>query len=220
MTKRRTRRNLFSRRDRGSALLVSLMVIPGLSILALGTNSYDTSGGEIYEIGMYAPPMVGNALTADPSAPSNLFWIGGGTRYGVATVKVTAVQLRDTTATGSARYAASNIKAQHSVKIVVGEIPLPIPGGPIQSNANINFGGDFVVHWGMETATGDLVPKRNPSALPWANAYERPHFEHGYEPGTSIAQIIVTGGGSGYTSAPAVTIDPPGGGGTTATATA
>src|SRR5436305_2210598 len=72
----------------------------------LGTNSYDTSGGEIYEIGIYAPPMVGNALTADPSAPSNLFWIGGGTRYGVATVKVTAVQLRDTTATGSARYAA------------------------------------------------------------------------------------------------------------------
>ena len=36
MTKRRTRRKLFSRRDRGSALLVSLMVIAGLSILGLG----------------------------------------------------------------------------------------------------------------------------------------------------------------------------------------
>lgn len=191
-----------------------------VNAFVLGTNSYDTSGGEIFEIDVYAPPMVGNVLTPDPSAPSNLFWVGSGTRYGVATVKVTAVQLRDNTLTGNARYQAANIKAQHSVKIVVGEIPLPIPGGPIQSNASISFGGDFVVHWGMETATGNLTNKRNPSSLPWANAYERPHFEHGYEPGSSIAQVIVTSGGSGYASAPIVTIDPPGGGGTTATATA
>jgi hypothetical protein len=194
--------------------------IDRVNAFVLGTNGYDTAGGEIYEIGVYAPPMINNVLTPDPANASNLFWVGNGVRYGVATVKVTAVQLRDTSITSTARYAPSNIKTQHSVKIVVGEIPLPIPGGPIQSNASISFGGDFIVHWGMETATGNLTNKRNPSSLPWANAYERPHFEHGYEPGSSIAQVIVTSGGSGYTSAPLVTIGDPGGGGTTATATA
>ena len=47
----------------------------------------------------------------------------------------------------------------------------------------------------------------NLSSLPWTNAYERPHFEHGYEQGIGIAGVTITYGGSGYTSAPTITID-------------
>jgi len=154
----------------------------------------DKQAGEVTEIKVYAPPIVGGTLT-------NGFW-SGGQRYGVATIKVTAQQFRD-----PANH--SGVIASHAVRLVVGELPLPIPAGPIQGNANVAFGGNFRVHWGMETATGSLTPSLNLSALPWANAYERPHFEHGYETGSTIAAVIVTNGGSGYTSAPTITIGAP-----------
>jgi hypothetical protein len=99
-------------------------------------------------------------------------------------------------------------------------LPLPIPAGPIQGNASVSFGGNFQVHWGLETSTKDLQTSVRRVALPWANAFERPHFEHGYEQGTTIASISVTTGGSGYASVPTVLIAAPGGGGTTAAATA
>src|SRR5207248_612834 len=119
----------------------------------------DREGGEITDIRIYAPPIVGGVLT-------NGFWVGG-TRYGVATIKVTAQQfLYPATRT--------NVVATHSVRVVVGELPLPIPAGPIQGNASVSFGGDFYVHWGMETSRTTLDPSRYLTALPWANAYERP----------------------------------------------
>lgn len=190
----------------------------------LGSSAEDKRTGEVTEVRLYAPPIVGglllkNGAATNPDGTPQQFWQGGD-RYGVATIKVTASQFRDPNLSGAAKYAASNIVATHAVRLVVGEIPLPIPGGPIQSNTSISFGGDFVVHWGNETSTGNLTNKRNPGSLPWANAFERPHFEHGYEPGTTISQILITNGGSGYSSAPAVTITPPGGGGVTAAATA
>src|SRR5207245_4390554 len=104
---------------------------------------------------------------------------------------------------------AANVMASHAVRLVVGEIPLPIPGGPIQSNTAISFGGDFIVHWGNETSTGTLNNKRNPTSIPWANAFERPHYEHGYEPGTSIASVRVISTGTGYDATTTVTIAPP-----------
>jgi hypothetical protein len=175
----------------------------------LGANAEDKRDGEVTEIKIYAPPIVGGTLT--PSGLNNAdgtvqqFWVGG-QRFGVATIKVTATAFRDRTLTGAAKIAPGNILGTHSVRLVVGELPLPIPGGPIQSNTSISFGGDFIVHWGNETSTGTLDNKRNPSSIPWANAHERPHFEHGYEYGRSISQVIVTAGGSGYASAPTVTI--------------
>jgi len=185
----------------------------------LGPNAEDKRDGEITEIKIYAPPIVGGTLTANGAATNadgtpQRFWVGG-QRFGVATIKATATSFRDRTLTGAAKMAAANIAATHSVRLVIGEFPLPIPGGPIQSNTSISFGGDFIVHWGNETSTGTLNNKRNPSSIPWANAYERPHYEHGYEPGRSISQVIVTAGGSGYATAPAVTIS----GGQLATAT-
>jgi len=189
----------------------------------LGTTAEDKRTGEITEVRIYAPPIVGgtllkNGVAVNPDGTPQQFW-SGGDRYGVATIRVTAQQFRDPNLAAPGKYASSNIISSHAVRLVVGEIPLPIPGGPIQSNTAISFGGDFIVHWGNETSTGDLTNKRNPGSLPWANAYERPHFEHGYEPGHTISQVIITNGGSGYTVAPTVTITAPGGGGVTATAT-
>jgi hypothetical protein len=176
----------------------------------LGPNAEDKRDGEVTEIKIYAPPIVGGTLTANgtlTNADGTLqqFWVGG-QRFGVATIKVTATAFRDRTLTGAAKIAPGNILGTHSVRLVVGELPLPIPGGPIQSNTSISFGGDFVVHWGNETSTGTLTNKRNPSSVPWANAYERPHFEHGYEYGRSVSQVIITAGGAGYATPPTVTI--------------
>jgi len=184
----------------------------------LGPNAEDKRDGEVTEIKIFAPPIVGGKLTPNGTLTNadgtpQMFWVGG-QRFGVATIKVTATMFRDRSLTGTAKTAPANVLSTHSVRLVVGELPLPIPGGPIQSNTSISFGGDFIVHWGNETSTGTLDNKRNPSSIPWANAYERPHFEHGYEYGRSVSQVIITAGGAGYATPPVVTIS----GGQTATA--
>lgn len=156
----------------------------------------DKAQGEVTEIRVYAPPIVGGTLVTDNATAemgnaagknadgtSRRFW-SGGQRYGVATIKVTAQQFRDPNLPDATKYAATNVLTSHAVRLVVGEMPLPIPAGPIQGDANVSFGGAFKVHWGMETSTKTLDPSAKFTALPWANAYERPHFEHGYEPGT------------------------------------
>src|ERR1700686_115770 len=185
--------------------------IDNFNTILMGPNPDDRSGGEISEIKIFAPPIVGGTLT-------NGYW-NGGTRYGLATIKVTAQQYRDPAGNNLYKLNAANVMAPHAVRLVVGEIPLPIPGGPIQSNTAISFGGDFVVHWGNETSTGTLLNKRNPASVPWANAFERPHFEHGYEPGTSISSVGVLSPGTGYDNTTPETTAPPGAG-TTATGTA
>ena len=185
--------------------------------LLFGPTAEDQRSGQITDIRLYAPPIVGGTLTptgaTNPDGTPQQFWVGGA-RFGVATIKVTAKQFRDP---AGSKTAASNIIASHAVRLVVGELPLPIPAGPIQGNANVSFGGNFQVHWGLETSTGDLVTSVRRTALPWANAFDRPHFEHGYEPGTAIESISIVNGGSGYTSKPTITIGPPGAGGVQAT---
>lgn len=196
--------------------------ITNVNNILLGPNAEDKRDGEITEIRVYAPPNTGGILSQNGSATNpdgtpTQFWSGPMLRYGVATIKVTATQFRDPNGDKSA---ASNILSRHAVRLVVGELPLPIPAGPIQGNANVSFGGNFQVHWGLETSTGDLNTSVSRSALPWANAFERPHFEHGYEPGTGVDSISIMNAGSGYTSPPTITIAPPPAGGTQATASA
>lgn len=124
--------------------------------------------GRIEEIAIYAPPMIGGVLTAG-------YWVGG-ERYGLATIRVTAEKW--------SRETGGTLLARRIVRIVVGEFPMPIPGGPIQTQASINFGGNFNVNWGDITAfntldaTGSSLPA---TSFPWANPYERPQFEYGYD---------------------------------------
>jgi hypothetical protein len=120
--------------------------------------------GRISEIKVYAPPMVGGTLVGG-------FWMNG-ERYGTATIKVTAEKW--SAATGG-RLLSSGI-----VRLVVGEFPLPVPVGPIQTASNANFGGAFDVHWGMQAALGNLNTAKTGNPIPYANAFERPHFERGH----------------------------------------
>ncbi|HLZ09108.1 MAG TPA: hypothetical protein VKT80_11005, partial [Chloroflexota bacterium] len=187
---------LYGNEDNADIIINRTTNVAALDAFNAALLGSDESAGEVSEIRVYAPPMVGATLI-------NGFW-NGGQRYGVATIKVTAQQYRIRSGSGGTEV-RTGIIASHAVRMVVGEVPVPIPGGPIQSNTAISFGGDFVVHWGNETSTGTLQNKRNPTSIPWANAYERPHFEHGFEPGTSVVSIAVTNPGSGYITTPTVT---------------
>lgn len=126
------------------------------------------TAGRIEEIKMYAPPMIGGALVGG-------FWEGG-ERYGLATISVTAEKW--------SRATGGSLMSRRTVRIVVGEFPMPVPGGPIQTTTGIDVTGNFNVHWGDVTsfvniaAGGSSLPD---SSFPWANPYERPSFERGYD---------------------------------------
>jgi len=139
------------------------------SMIALNTLLFgadNQENGRISEIKIFAPPIMGGTLT-------NGFWVGG-ERYGTATIRVTA-QKWSMPANGV-------LLAQRSVSIVVGEFPLPIPAGPIQTASSAAFGGAFDVHWGDEVALGTLNPSVTRTRLPWMNPFDRPPFERGYDP--------------------------------------
>lgn len=126
----------------------------------------DPTAGQITEIRVFAPPMVGATLNA------NGFWEGG-TRYGVATVRVTAE-----------KRIASTTVARSMVKAVLSEWPLPNPDGAVQTSAQLNPGGDQNIHWGKATGDGGVagftVNAAN-TAMPWFDATNMAHFEHGYD---------------------------------------
>ena len=128
----------------------------------------DTDGGEISEIKVYAPPIVGGTLNAKNC------W-DDGTRYGLATIRITATRY-----TGNSKSDATTI-AQRQVSTVISEWPFPGPQGPIQSNANISTGGNLGVHWGKMTSEGDMEFANPWQALPWFDATNRVHFEHGFD---------------------------------------
>ena len=173
--------------------------IDALNSALFGTKPEDRINGEITEIKIFAPPIVGGTLTADPgdATGKRKFWVGG-RRYGVATVKVTAQKYSDPKN-------RTGLISQHVVRLTVGEFPLPIPAGPIQGNADVSFGGSFAVHWGIESSRDTLDPSNSTgstdvSSVPWANAYEHLHFEHGYENvgASGVAQVYPTITGSPF----------------------
>jgi PilX N-terminal len=96
---------------------------------ALFTNFPSPSlSARITRIEVYSPPIVS---------------IGGSnTRMGIATVKVSA-GVFIFPGTAQQRQVATRI-----VKAVVNEIPIPGPGGPLQSCADLNYNGNFQIHWG------------------------------------------------------------------------
>lgn len=122
--------------------------------------------GRVSEILIYAPPMIGATLNAQG------FWEGG-ERFGTATIKVTAEKW--TAETGG------SLLSRQAIRVIVGEFPLPVPGGPIQSATQLAFGGSLDVYWGNETALGNLNSSVTRTRLPWVNPFERLHFERGYD---------------------------------------
>ena len=128
--------------------------------------------GEITEIRIYAPPIQGATLV--PAAPPH-FYVGG-TRYGVATIMARAEKFdRPSTQTGRRSLARAECR------IVVSQFPLPAPGGPLQSQSALVTNGNFNVHWGLVSSQSSLDLKKDYVTLPWFNAYEKIHFNRGYD---------------------------------------
>lgn len=128
------------------------------------------AGGDtrITDIRVFAPPIIDGALVDG-------FWVGG-TRFGVATVAVTAEMRRG--------WPNGRPLARRTVKIVVGETPLPGATGPIQTEGALVSAGNFWVYWGKITSVLDLKVARPAVGLPWFDAKEIINFEYGYDSST------------------------------------
>ena len=137
------------------------------------------AAGEITEIRVYAPPIAGAVLV--PAAAPH-FYVGG-TRYGVATIMARAEKF-DRPRTQAGRRSL----ARAECRIVVSQFPLPAPGGPLQSATDLSTNGNFNVHWGLVSAQQTLDLKKDYVALPWFNAYEKIHFNRGYDSSVQWAQ--------------------------------
>lgn len=139
----------------------------------------NAEGGRVVEIRIYAPPIMdalaGNEKTEHPGGSKKFFW-NKGTRYGVATIEVTAEKRRNPADD------TSPLIARRTVRVVVSEFPLPGPEGPLQSNQGIETNGSFRVHWGKIVSLGNLALKREMVSIPWANAWDMTKWEHGYDP--------------------------------------
>jgi hypothetical protein len=122
------------------------------------------STGRIQRIDIYAPPVI--MVNGTP------------TRYGIATVKVTAVKFRNLQKIGSIPVTTPTSRqvAERVVKMVVNETPYPGPGGPLQSCSGLSTNGAFQVHWGTTSAVVDAtlstseaqLKARAPQSIPWA----------------------------------------------------
>ncbi|MGA7614202.1 MAG: hypothetical protein WBX15_03375 [Thermoanaerobaculia bacterium] len=169
---------------------------------------FPNSDVRISEIRVYAPPIVGGTVNVN-----GYYEQGVGARYGLGTIRVTAIKRRDPSP--AERNSATNpIVATRTVKAVISEWPFPGPQGPVQSNANINTGGAVAVHWGKETSQKSMEVKRPLVGLPWFDPVHRGQFEYGY---TSASQwtanheygvgqcVYPTGGGNLDFCATAVT---------------
>ncbi len=81
------------------------------------------------------------------------------TRYGMGTVKVTAGLYQ--TIGGTER-----VLAERTVRAVINEMPYPGPFGPLHSCDNLSWNGDFQVHWGPASATGESALTNNHKKVP------------------------------------------------------
>ena len=152
----------------------------------------NVDSGEVVAIRIYAPPImnadVGNEQTEYPASSGRFFW-NNGTRLGVATIEVVAEKTDP----------SGEVIASATSRAVVAEFPFPGPEGPLQSNSGILTAGAFRVHWGPVIASkGTLALKREMISIPWVNAYEKSHFEAGYDPVAFPIDATVTHNDKNY----------------------
>ncbi len=131
-------------------------------------NTDARPGGEITEIRIFAPPLVGATLVGG-------FFIGG-TRYGVCTIMARAERFDKPRAAGT-----RNSIARAEVRIVISQFPVPTPAGPLQSASALATNGNFNVNWGLVSGQQTLDLKKDYTTLPWFNAFEKIHFNRGYD---------------------------------------
>lgn len=135
-------------------------------------------GGRVVEIRIYGPPVVGGSFTTTAGLK---YWNRNvGTRYGLATIAVTAEKTRDGSVGGQ-------VIARRTVRIVVAELPLPGAEGPLQSHSGTGTTGNFRVHWGKAISNNDMAVKRLHTSLPWIDSWERVPFQEGYSPSYNTA---------------------------------
>ena len=105
----------------------------------IGTAADAKVRARIVRIEVYQPPLINLSGT----------W----SRYGIATVRVTAGVF-----TNAADGNSSNDKevARRVVRAVVNETPYPGPTGPLQTCEDLDVNGEIKAHWGKATAIGDV----------------------------------------------------------------
>ncbi len=135
--------------------------------------------GRIQRIELYRPPIL--MVNGIPQ------------RYGIATVKVTASKFRHMAKVGATWVTTPDSRrtAERLIKMVLNEVPYPLPGGPLQSCTGVSTNGAFSVHWGPTTAVDDAsistseaqLQSRAPESIPWENQY-------GYISGADLTAYI------------------------------
>jgi hypothetical protein len=133
--------------------------------------------GQITEIRLYAPPIVGGTPAQDDGT-GHFFYSRDGQRFGIASIRVTAQKMGRN----------GQAVAQAVVRMVVGPFPLPGPTGAIQAIGGITNNGNFDVHWGAVESqeSVDLTKSgTDKDSIPWFNAWDILHLERGYDSSTT-----------------------------------
>lgn len=123
----------------------------------------------ISDIRVYAPPVPGAELV-DGTGDGGWWDIDTKSRYGVATIRVTAQKL-----------ANDKVVAQRMVKLVLAETPFPTVDGAIETSGSLVGQGNFHVYWGKILSEKETQVNRPAVGMPWFDATEVMNFEYGYD---------------------------------------
>jgi hypothetical protein len=100
----------------------------------------------IEEIRIFAPP-VDDRLEA---------------RYGIATIQVTALKEQFVD--------KRMVTTRRTVRVIVHELPFPVPIGSLESEGFVDESGNFGAHWGGTRTEGELDPSKVPTSVPRLSA--------------------------------------------------
>lgn len=170
----------------------------GLTSSTACTSCDNTQGGRITEIRIYAPPTDGGTTNSQatwttaagiqPVSAGGVAFTKGGSRFGIATVRVTAIKYTDPQC-GPFKSGCKAI-AQRTVKFTIAEWPVPGPGGPVQSASDLTNAGNVQIHWGRSTSEADLSLTKAENAVPWHDAYNIANIERGYDNNGKLFPVI------------------------------
>src|SRR5436853_5681889 len=105
----------------------------------------------ISDIRIYSPPWPGAVANRDGFYDS-----GTNSRYGVATIRVTAQKLVN-----------GAVRAERAVKAIIAETPFPTVDGAIETSGSLVGQGNFWVYWGKILSEKDMQVNRPAYGMPW-----------------------------------------------------